>query len=83
MAITRKPKVKTAAAAGVDVEKLIRKGGSVAKAESPAEEVPVLVRVPADVLSRVGQAVSARKIKIPRHTWLLEAIVEKLERESF
>jgi hypothetical protein len=87
MAVTRKP-TKKAEPQAVDVEALIRKGGSVAgEAETgnqsqPGKAVSVILRIPADVMGRVDQAVQARRIKTPRHTWLLEAIMEKLDREQ-
>jgi hypothetical protein len=89
MAISRKPKASAAAPAGVDIDALINKGGSVggqpsaASAEDgEARPVQVVLRVPADVLSQVDQAIKGRRVRIPRHTWLLEAIAEKLEREG-
>ena len=86
MAITKKPKPKTTPKS-VDVEALIRKGGSVASsgktaADGKAKAYGVVLRMPDDIVQRVDQAVQARKIKTPRHTWLLEAVMEKLERES-
>jgi hypothetical protein len=33
-------------------------------------------------MERIDHAVQARRIKTPRHTWLLEAIIEKLDREQ-
>jgi len=74
MAITRKPKQ--------DVDALIRKGGSVASQEMDRTTASVVLRVPPDILQRVDAKVAARTIRIPRHQWLLEAVVEKLERES-
>lgn len=83
MAVTKKPKKKDKDKP-VDVEALIRKGGSVAgEAEAtPAKSAAVVLRIPADVIGRVDQAVRSRRIKTPRHTWLLEAVMEKLDRES-
>jgi hypothetical protein len=81
MAVTRKPRVvpeRTIAA-------LIAKGGSVATAEPPppapgVKMVPV--RMEATLLARLDQAVQAQPIKIPRNTWVLQAIVEKLARDG-
>jgi hypothetical protein len=81
MAITKKPKTK-AAAPTVDVEALIRKGGSVAGDGGKPKSASVVLRLPAELAERIGRAVQARKVKTPRHTWLLEAVLEKLERES-
>jgi hypothetical protein len=84
MAISRKPKQSSSAATKtVDVDALIKKGGSVAgKNGEEKSAVPVILRVPEDILEKVDASVQARRIKTPRHTWLLEAILEKLERES-
>ena len=82
MAITKKPKSSMATPL-VDVEALINKGGSAPKREAEKDgAVAVILRVPADVLSRVDAAVKARKNRTPRHTWLLEAVHEKLQREA-
>lgn len=45
-------------------------------------EQPIVLRVPTPLLFRVDEVVKARPIRIPRHTWLLEAVLEKLEREK-
>jgi len=84
MAISRKPKQSSGAAAKhVDVDALIKKGGSVAgKNGEEKSTVPVILRVPEEILEKVDASVQARRIKTPRHTWLLEAVLEKLERES-
>jgi hypothetical protein len=37
----------------------------------------------ATLLARLDQAVQAQPIKIPRNTWVLQAIVEKLSRDGF
>ena len=86
MAITRKPKRSSGAGAKtVDIDALINKGGSVAGkngGQQGREAVPVILRLPEDILRKVDASVQARRIKTPRHTWLLEAVLEKLERES-
>lgn len=89
MAITRKPKPQSQTEPNVDVEALILRGGSVAaeaaQAGKPAREAKpaaVVLRIPPDLLDGIEQARRTRPVKIPRHTWLLEAIVEKLQREA-
>ncbi len=85
MAISRKPKQSSGTVAKrVDVDALINKGGSVGGKNGGQETgtVPVILRVPEDILGKVDASVQARRIKTPRHTWLLEAVLEKLERES-
>jgi hypothetical protein len=68
----------------VDVEALINKGGSSPKPNlaEKNDAVAVVLRLPADVLIRVDAAVKGRSIRTPRHTWLLEAVHEKLQREE-
>jgi hypothetical protein len=87
MAVTRKPKTSVAAESVVDVDALIRKGGTVAGQETKAPKEqdkpsPVILRIPSELLERIEQARQKRPVRIPRHTWLLEAVVEKLEREK-
>lgn len=84
MPISRKPKLKKTSS-GVDVDALIEKGGSVASVDTNGNSnktKAVILRLPVNFLSRIDQVRSIRTIKQPRHTWLLEAVVEKLERES-
>ena len=83
MAITRKP---SAAAAKPNIDELINRGGSSPQTEQGAgtsepESIAVIVRIPAKMLADIDRSVKARKIRTPRHTWLLEAILEKLGRE--
>ena len=85
MPIIRKPKPAAAAAPGIDVNALINKGGGVARQDVKAEAdenatSPVVLRVPNRLLKRIDQALLSRPLKTPRHTWLLEAVLEKLER---
>jgi len=83
MAIARKPSRKAASA--VDVEALINRGGSSGGSrgrEGPAGATPILLRIPAGLLERLENALKDRPVKLPRHTWILEAIHEKLTRES-
>ena len=84
MAVTRKPRVVPES----EIEALIAKGGSVAT-PAPPPELPapgvkmVPVRIDAALLARIDQAVQAQPIKIPRNTWVLQAILEKLARDGF
>ena len=86
MAVTRKPRVVPESA----IEALIAKGGSVATPAPAPPAVPpapgvklVPVRIDATLLARIDQAVQAQPIKIPRNTWVLQAILEKLARDGF
>lgn len=86
MAISRKPKISEIQVKEQNINALINKGGSIAKENNDDDkesgDKPILIRVPAEALQKIDEIVSAKKIKTPRHTWLLEAIFEKLERET-
>lgn len=86
MAISRKPKVEASRHVPVtDVEALINKGGSVSQQEQETKDknaMAVVVRVPVKLLEKVDYLLAQRPIKTPRHTWILEAMLEKLEKES-
>ncbi len=83
MAISRKPKTTEKVAKEPNIAALINKGGSTAETTiEKVEEKPILIRVPSDVIKQIDNIVSSKRIKTPRHTWLLEAVFEKLERES-
>jgi predicted transcriptional regulator len=45
-------------------------------------EAAITVRVPEETLERIDALVQRRQTRIPRHSWLLEAIYEKLDREE-
>lgn len=80
MAVRRKPR---------NVEDFIKQGGSSPKPVSDAPEGQagpgfknVRLRMREDLLEAVDQAVERRRSGIARHAWILEAIVEKLDREG-
>lgn len=50
--------------------------------EDKTSEVAITVRMPRGTLDRVDALVKARLTRIPRHSWLLEAIYEKLYKEE-
>ena len=92
MAITPKPRAASVplGKTTVDVDALINRGGSVAGHPAPAgrpakavedEVMLVQLRLPPPLVEKIDATVKARLIKIPRHTWLLEAVMEKLKRE--
>lgn len=88
MAIARKPKPSETQAKEQSINALINKGGSIAEVkenDSNAKQTgdkPILIRIPAEALKKIDEIVGAKKIKTPRHTWLLEAVFEKLEKDS-
>lgn len=68
-------------------EAFISKGMQAQKGDTPkpveaAKPTKVLLTIPADSHVRIEAVLAERRVRIPRHTWLLEAIVEKLEREE-
>ena len=41
----------------------------------------VVLRLPASMLKEIDDVLGRRTVRIPRHTWVLEAVAEKLHRE--
>ena len=81
MTISKKPKTKDVQQA--DIDALINKGGSPAGSPEPSNTpVSVLLKIPAEMLEKVDRSAKSRPVKIPRRTWILEAIHEKLCREG-
>ncbi len=81
MVVARRPAVQPA----VNVDELIDKGGTVAsqvRAPSETDSTAVPLRLPRALLARVDRAVARQPIKVPRNTWILHALIEKLEREG-
>ena len=89
MGIRKKP---TAATATIErptqdenqVAALIQKGGSVATAEAGEgiEIKNVQLRLPVPWLEQIDTSLATRRLRPSRHSWLLEAVIEKLDRES-
>jgi hypothetical protein len=91
MAIARKPKTKKSDNNDVDIDALINKGGSIADTSEDsqnnakredAKEKKMSLRIPMLVSDRVDDVIKNRLLRISRHAWILDAIVEKLEREE-
>ncbi len=53
-----------------------------AESRNTAKPKNVLLTIPGDLSGNIDSALKSRKVRTPRHTWILEAIVEKLEREA-
>jgi hypothetical protein len=78
MAISRKPQPSTSS-----VDDLIDKGGSVPSERSrKSTQAAVPLRLPRPLLDRIDRAVEAQSVPTPRNRWILQAIVEKLERDG-
>ena len=63
---------------------LIDKGGSVATigAGEGSETRNVQLRLPVPFLEQIDANLATRRVRPSRHSWLLEAVIEKLDRES-
>lgn len=81
MTITKKPRTPKALPEA-EIAALIEKGGSVARKEEKNKPQLLQLRLDRDLLTSIDAALHQRKVKIPRHTWILEALHEKLEREG-
>ena len=87
MAVTRKPKDDQTPEGPLQddpaFQQYLRKGGSAAK---PPQDTPKDVRftlhIPGPLCQELDQLRGARPLKISRHQWVLEAILEKIQRES-
>ena len=75
MAVRRKPK-------SSNLDEFISEGGAAPKAQEGRKDVQAItLRLPTEMLASVDRAVAARPLKISRHQWLLEAVLEKLKSE--
>ena len=78
MAVSRKPQ-----AGAVSVDDLIEKGGSVPSERARKNnQAAVPLRLPRSLLDRIDRAVDAQSVPTPRNRWILQAVVEKLERDD-
>ncbi len=80
MPIAKKP-TQDKEASQSEINAVISKGGSIAKTDKAGNQ-KILIRIPNGLLDRVDTDLSSRPLKTPRNTWILEAILEKLERQK-
>lgn len=85
MGLSAKP-VRVAKQAPADaVEAFISKGGSVPTGAPDAApkgaQHPLKFPPDSDLFERLERARAASAVKLPRNTWILQAIAEKLERD--
>jgi uncharacterized membrane protein len=80
MPIAKKP-IQDEGTSQSQINAVISKGGSVAN-QDKARNQKILIRIPNTLLDRVDTDLTARPLKTPRNTWILEAILEKLERQK-
>jgi len=78
----RKSSAITAKLRKAQIARVIGKDAAPANGAASADAALVNLRIPSDQLARIDQTVSSRSPKTSRHYWLLEAILEKLEREG-
>ena len=83
-ALSRKPKPKNK---DIQVDAFIDRGLSTGTEKKPTinydtEVLRVQLRLTKGKLKEIDEALSQRKVKVSRHVWLLEAIEEKLEKET-
>ncbi len=50
--------------------------------ETEEEMAALTVRVPRTLVNDIDHKRKARAVRVPRNTWILEAVVEKLDREK-
>lgn len=85
VSISKKPTAKKDRSES-EVQALIHKGGSPASSATKNKDkrdiIPVTLRLPSELSNRIEAILQRRAFKLPRHTWLLEAVIEKLEREE-
>lgn len=86
MALTAKPS-RPAPKAPDPVDAFISKGGSVATAAAPEKATKVTqhpLKFPndSDLFERLERARKGSTVKLPRNTWILQAIAEKLQRDA-
>ena len=84
MTITKKPQLTEAKASlpEAEIAALIEKGGSPARQGEKTKPQFIQLRLDRELLTSIDTVLHQRKVKIPRHTWILEALYEKLEREE-
>lgn len=83
MAITRKPRAAANVSAVTEqqINRIIGKGGSAAAKDNRSDK-QVLVRVPEELLEQIDALVQGRRVRMPRNSWIVEALFEKAEREA-
>ncbi len=80
MAISRKPH-KNAVASEAAIKAVIDKGGSVSNEKVDSEKKNLQLRLDTDLIDRIDEIRGKRSVPPSRHTWILEAIHEKLQKK--
>ena len=87
MAVTRKPKDEQAPEPplqdGPAFQQYLSKGGSAAKPQPEApKDIRFTLQIPGPLCRELDRVREGRPLKISRHQWVLEAILEKIQREG-
>ena len=64
------------------IKAVIEKGGGVASSGASDKPKNVQLRLLPDIIQRIDQSRKGRMVPPTRHAWLMEAVLEKLEREE-
>jgi hypothetical protein len=80
MAISRKPSNKSTVSEA-EINAIIEKGGSVAQDNKFTGKKNLQLRLEADLINQIDAIRDKKTIPPSRHTWILEAIHEKLQKE--
>lgn len=78
MAIIRKPK-KDTAASEAEIKAVIKKGGSVVNDNHDSGRKNLQLRLEISLIEQIDELRRKRMVPPSRHTWILEAIHEKLQ----
>jgi hypothetical protein len=77
MTISRKPK--NTAASEAEIKAVIKKGGSVVNDNQGSERKNLQLRLETSLIEQIDELRGKRMVPPSRHTWILEAIHEKLQ----
>jgi hypothetical protein len=79
MAISRKPSKPDVSEATINA--IIEKGGSVAQDKKEVGKKNLQLRLETDLIDQIDEIREKRTVSPSRHTWILEAIYEKIQKE--
>lgn len=78
MAISRKPKKETEVSEAA-IKAVIEKGGSVAQEKTETGKKNLQLRLDEELIKKIDEDRKKRAVPPSRHSWILEAIFEKLD----
>ena len=82
MALRTKPQQKPVSEDDRRINALIEKGGTIATGHDETKLMLVQLRLAPEVVRRIDTTRSKRKVPPSRHSWILEALLDKLERDE-